>query len=580
MEKRDCHIIGISRKGAVSLILYLLLLLAGQLQAQPCNLAEPTFFGLAPPAPQRAFIYCRGVDIGYGVFPSTVGQKYTFELYSFDGTLRKKKKGGPLDGNGGTLSVAATMRSAQDAGEYRITTTKDGCVESKDTSFYGFYGSIDNLSITAWGSNAVTFRWAPCGPKPAVTYEYAVSTQKNPTLVPAGDFLTTTDTFATKTGLTNNAVYYIHVRVSEIIWKGEPVEFYFSGCSEFQWDRIMFTACSGAATIGTLTPVNAVACEGGSATLTATGGTTYTWYRDTILTPIANATSATYSPTLEGEYRVYVTNPGVTCKGMIKTSTLTKVPPPTGILFGGGNYFAGDTVRLGINNTTEGLTYTIKKDGADVYSFEGIGNPNESNSNDTVYYKFAINSAAQAGHYSVRVSNPYCSTVDFGSVDVTFVASVTICPGSNATLSFLSTGNNTSFQWQLDSGTGFGNISNSLTYSGVTTKTLVITNPMNAWYGYKYRCVATGGTPVTSTPRTLKFGVTWQGNTSTAWATATNWSCNVVPNTNTDVIIQPGVSPGLRMPVISADITIKSIWVKDNATMTIPAGRKLTLTAQ
>ncbi len=131
------------------------------------------------------------------------------------------------------------MKSAQDAGEYRITTTKAGCAESKDTSFYAFYGNIDNLSITAWGSGSVSFRWAASGQLGAVKYEYAVSTQKNVSSVASSDFVIITDTFATKTGLSNNVNYYIHVRVSEVIWKGEPVEFYFNGCSEFPWERIM-----------------------------------------------------------------------------------------------------------------------------------------------------------------------------------------------------------------------------------------------------------------------------------------------------------------------------------------------------
>ncbi len=266
---------------------------------------------------------------------------------------------------------------------------------------------------------------------------------------------------------------------------------------------------------------------------------------------------------------------------MVKSGTLTKVPPPAGVFFGGGNFFSGDTVRLGTNNTTEGLTYTIRKDGQDVYTFEGIGNPNESNSPDSVYYKFEITSAAQAGHYSVRVSNPYCATVDFGSIDVFFVTSVTICPGTNTSFNFSSTGNNTIFQWQVDNGTGFANVTNSLTYSGATTKTLTITNPMNTWYGYTYRCVASGGTSVTSSTRTLKFGVTWLGTTSTAWATGTNWSCGIIPNANTDVIIEPGVPPNLRMPAISAsDVTCKSVWVKPGATLTVATGRKITLTGQ
>ncbi|MEI9807932.1 MAG: hypothetical protein WDO16_08715 [Bacteroidota bacterium] len=51
-----------------SLLLPLLVLFAGKGYSQACTLDDPTFFGLAPSAPQRAFIYCKSVDIGYGVF--------------------------------------------------------------------------------------------------------------------------------------------------------------------------------------------------------------------------------------------------------------------------------------------------------------------------------------------------------------------------------------------------------------------------------------------------------------------------------------------------------------------------------
>ncbi|MFI5130846.1 MAG: hypothetical protein ACHQFX_12670 [Chitinophagales bacterium] len=550
----------------------------GNALSQPCSLTDPVPFGLAPPAPQRAFIYCRQNDVPFGIQPSTVGQLYTFEVAPFNGSARKKK-GGPLAGNGNTLSVAASMRSAQDAGVYQVTTTKAGCVESKDTSFYAFYGSIDNLSITAWGSNAVTFRWAICGPKPAVTYQYAVTTKKYPSALVAADLTTTTDTFATKTGLTNNTVYYIHVRVLEIIWEGAPVDFYFNGCSDFQWERTMFTACSGAATVGTLTPVNAVACQGGTASFTATGGASYSWYKDTTLTPIAGANSATYSPSAAAQYRAYVTNPS-SCSGMIKSGTLTLTSLATGTFSGGGSYFSGDTVRLGISNSSPNQTYKILKNGTEVFSIEGIGS-DEFSSEDTMWYKFAITSASQAGHYTVRISNPYCSAIDFGTADVFFITGVTVCPGTNSTsFSFLSSGNNTNFQWQVDPNTGtFVNVTGGI-YSGVTTKTLTITNAQATMYGYKYRCVCTGGSPtVTSSPRTLRFGVTWLGGAAgnpTNWNTGANWSCNVIPDTNVDVII-PVTSNQL---IITNNVNCHSVLVNPGATLRVNTGFKLTLSGQ
>lgn len=61
------------------------------------------------------------------------------------------------------------------------------------------------------------------------------------------------------------------------------------------------------------------------------------------------------------------------------------------------------------------------------------------------------------------------------------------------------TGGTLTFQWQLDSGAGFGNLSNAGVNSGVTTDTLVISDNTGL-DGNEYRCVisATGADSVTS----------------------------------------------------------------------------------
>ena len=144
-----------------------------KIQAQPCDpLTPPILFGQS-----QTFIFCKNNSVGFGVLNSASGQDYDFSV-SKNGALISTKAG-PLDGNGGQLSVSAFMQSAQDAGEYGVTTYND-CGDTGFVSFQAFYGSIDNLSISSWGSNAVTFKWAACGPVPAVTYQYAVTTESDP----------------------------------------------------------------------------------------------------------------------------------------------------------------------------------------------------------------------------------------------------------------------------------------------------------------------------------------------------------------------------------------------------------------
>ncbi|SHH63274.1 T9SS type A sorting domain-containing protein [Flavobacterium defluvii] len=99
-------------------------------------------------------------------------------------------------------------------------------------------------------------------------------------------------------------------------------------------------------------------------------------------------------------------------------------------------------------------------------------------------------------------------------------ASKTICSGTNTSFSVVAT-NATGYQWQIDQGAGFNNLTNTAPYSGVTTTTLTITGATSAMNGYTYRCVATGASSVNSNsailtvPTTLGSTITSQSNVST-----------------------------------------------------------------
>jgi ELWxxDGT repeat protein len=66
---------------------------------------------------------------------------------------------------------------------------------------------------------------------------------------------------------------------------------------------------------------------------------------------------------------------------------------------------------------------------------------------------------------------------------------------------------------------------------------------------------------------------TWTGAISTAWEDAGNWT-NGIPGAITAVTIQGGMP---RYPVISADISIKSLSIQNSASVTLTNNRKLTL---
>ena len=365
----------------------------------------PVLFGLS-----QTYIFCKNNSVGFGVSNSKTGQKYRFSVYRNGG---ENLRAGPLSGNGGQLSISETMRCAQNAGEYRVTATND-CGSSAAASFYAFYGSVDNLSITGWGGNAVTFNWMPSGPKPAVTYYYAVTTQSDPTS-PLITYLTTTDTTASVSGLVTGTTYYIHVRVKGAVWNAITVNEYFN-CpgGDFPTQTLKFISCAGTPAVGSISPAYAVACNGGTTTLTASGGNTYQWYKEDN-SIITGATTSSYTASTAGEYRVYITT-GAGCAGMVSSATVTQTSVTTGVFSGGGCFHVGDSVRLGISKTVVGQTYKVLKDGVEVASLQGIGKAAESI--DTIWYNFKFTATSQAGTYTVRVNNPYCTAVDFGSVSV------------------------------------------------------------------------------------------------------------------------------------------------------------------
>jgi len=145
-----------------------------------------------------------------------------------------------------------------------------------------------------------------------------------------------------------------------------------------------------------------------------------------------------------------------------------------------------------------------------------------------------------------------------------------ICPNGNVSFDSKMTG--TSFQWQVDNGTGFTDVMDGGIYSGATTAVLNLTTAPTTMYGYQYRCLVNGSTY--SDVFLLKFGMTWEGTVSNAWENPANWSCNSLPDMNTDVIINGGKT---NYPVISSNPTVRTLRLNPGATGTVNTGFTLTV---
>lgn len=145
-----------------------------------------------------------------------------------------------------------------------------------------------------------------------------------------------------------------------------------------------------------------------------------------------------------------------------------------------------------------------------------------------------------------------------------------LCPEEN--ISFSTTViNGASYQWQVDMGNGFIDVSNNQYYEGSTSASLLIKGAPTAWYGHKYRCkVVTNASTIYSPAKTLEFFMSWKGDTNDAWETPQNWSCNKVPDEFTDVLINSA------KPVkLNSTAAVRSIILYPGAHLTITSTNNL-----
>jgi hypothetical protein len=130
----------------------------------------------------------------------------------------------------------------------------------------------------------------------------------------------------------------------------------------------------------------------------------------------------------------------------------------------------------------------------------------------------------------------------------------------------------TTYQWQVNNGTGFTNIVNGGIYSGTTASLLSLTNAPTSMYGYQFRCMINGS----PSPEIflMKFGMTWEGTANNSWENPANWSCNSLPDLNTDVIINGGK---INYPQVNSNVTVRTLRMNPGASGTVNPGFTLTI---
>ena len=177
------------------------------------------------------------------------------------------------------------------------------------------------------------------------------------------------------------------------------------------------------------------------------------------------------------------------------------------------------------------------------------------------FYKFYLTATDTAGNIEVL------RLLDSVSISS---GQYVICPNGN--VSFDSKMSGPSFQWQVDNGTGYTNVTNGGIYSGATTAVLSLNSAPTSMYGNQYRCLVNGASY--SEAFLLKFGMSWEGTVSNVWENPSNWSCGSLPDINTDVVINGGKA---NYPVINSNVTIRTLRLNPGATGNVNTGYTLTV---
>lgn len=252
-----------------------------------------------------------------------------------------------------------------------------------------------------------------------------------------------------------------------------------------------------------ITPSTTTICAGSSATLTATACTNgvLTWSDGTTTT----SNTLIVSPTANQSYTVTCTS----IFGCISETSdavsvvINPIPTPPTV--------ANVLISSGASASLTAICATgvpVWYSSSTATTSIGVGNYiSPAMTMNTTYYV-----ACETSPGGTSMTNPQncvssrveqTVTIDVFAI-VSHPADIYVCTGQNAFFTVGATGASITYQWQVNNGTGWNNLSNGGVYSGVNSATLNITQSPGTLDGYQYRCVITNTKPDALPPLTLE----------------------------------------------------------------------------
>lgn len=255
-------------------------------------------------------------------------------------------------------------------------------------------------------------------------------------------------------------------------------------------------------------------CSGGNTTMDITGAVaTKQWYVSTdngvtfnpvTLTVVytggitANALSITNPPVSYNNNQYYCTVsvagcPTLTSSIGILTVTQTPSAPPTPTVLA--NPACSGTALSAMSSTVAGVTWYWQGTNA---AGTSTTNPTSINDNITTSGTYYVR-ARTDGSSCLSTSSSTLVTINLPPSVTSQPTDKTQCVGANTTFSATATGTGLTYQWQVNTGSGFANLTNVAPYSNVTTAIMTITGITAGMNGYQYQCIVSGSSPCPST---------------------------------------------------------------------------------
>jgi hypothetical protein len=269
------------------------------------------------------------------------------------------------------------------------------------------------------------------------------------------------------------------------------------------------------------------------------------------------------------------------CSGGCTPPTTTVSPTSQTICVG-----SVTTLTVASSATTPSYTWQASANGTSGWTSVVNGTPSGASYSGGSTSTLAI-TAGSTYYYRAVVADGGTCTATSGTSSLTVIsspsitsspASASITTAGTATFVAVASGTGLSYQWQVNSGSGFVNVSGGV-YSGATTATLSISNPSLAMNSYSYQCVVSNscGTATTSVATlTVTSGPCINEGFNGGAVAPSGWTFNSIGGTYTSAGNFGASSPALTIDgtgdqvttiALSGNVaTSLSFWLKGQGT--------------